>query len=506
MSVAGENLIGGVRVPVPGRGHRRFNPARPSVCVWEGSPTLDAASAAVAAARGALSAWSAWPLDRRAAVLRKFAALATARAGDLATIIRDETGKVTWDALGEAQLLATKIDITLDPDGPLRRVTGFEVSAAGTRRGACWFRPHGVMAVLGPFNFPMHLPHGHLAPALLMGNTAVFKPSEKAPASGQALAMLWQEALDAEGAPPGVINLVHGGADVAAKLAGGEGIDGVLFTGSWPVGRRILEANLDRPGRLLALEMGGNNAVVILADADLGLAVRECVRAAFISTGQRCTCTRRVIVSREIADRVIPALCKAASALIVGDPAATHPVFMGPMISDEARAGVLAAQARLAKAGGEVLVPMTPTDGGTGGWYMTPGVMRVEQFTLDGGAGADEEVFGPCLRVSVADSFEEALAQVNATRFGLAASLFTRDAAAMERFRREAQAGCVNVNTGTAGASSRLPFGGLGRSGNHRPAGAFSLDYCAYAVAGLEEHGEGATLPPGMHVDPRWLA
>jgi succinylglutamic semialdehyde dehydrogenase len=236
------------------------------------------------------------------------------------------------------------------------------------------------------------------------------------------------------------------------------------------------------------------------------LAVRECVRAAFISTGQRCTCTRRVIVAREIADRVIPALCKAASALIVGDPGAAHPVFMGPMISEEARAGVLAAQARLAGAGGEVLVPMTPLDGGTGGWFVTPGVMRVGRFTLDGGAGADEEVFGPFLRVSVAESYDDALVQANATRFGLAASLFTRDQAAMERFRREAHAGCVNINAGTAGASSRLPFGGLGRSGNHRPAGAFSLDSCAYPVAGLEEQGEGAAMPPGMHVDPRWLA
>jgi succinylglutamic semialdehyde dehydrogenase len=181
-----------------------------------------------------------------------------------------------------------------------------------------------------------------------------------------------------------VVNVVQGGADVARSLVEHDDIDGVLFTGSWPVGRAIIQANLDRPGRMLALEMGGNNAAVVLADADLKQAVTECVRSAFVTTGQRCTCTRRVIVHRGVADRFIGALCKAASNLIVGDPRATHPVFMGPIISDASRHAVWAFQAGASREGGEVLVPSAPIDTPEGGWYLTPSVIRVDRFVIEG--------------------------------------------------------------------------------------------------------------------------
>lgn len=498
----GFDLIGDRLVPIPGTSLRSVDPARPTRVLWAGGPRIEHVGMAVSAARGASREWSAWPIGRREQVLRRFQSLARQHEAGLAELIRDEVGKPSWDALSEAQLLAAKIDATLDRcvGGGLSRVAPFEVGLSPTRVGRCTFRPHGVMAVMGPFNFPMHLPNGHIAPALLMGNTVVLKPSDKAPACGQALARLYQEALDGEGAPPGVINLVHGAGDVAAALVGHDGIDGVLFTGSFAVGRRILEANLDRPGRIIALEMGGNNAAIVMPDADLRQAVIECVRAAFITAGQRCTCTRRLIVHHDIADRVIPALCKATSALIVGDPAAEHPVFMGPVISEEARRAVLAAQAALARSG-EVLVESTAIDGGTGGTYLTPGVVRVERFSRE----ADEEVFGPLLQVAVAGSLDEALEQANATRFGLVASLFSRDGASIERFLNEARAGCLNVNTGTAGASGKLPFGGLGLSGNHRPAGSFSHDYCAYPVASLIESGSAVQSSPGQTFDERWI-
>jgi succinylglutamic semialdehyde dehydrogenase len=328
---------------------------------------------------------------------------------------------------------------------------------------------------------------------------------------GQLLGELLQEALDAEGAPPGVVNVVQGGADVAKSLVAHAHIDGVLFTGSWPVGRAIMEANLDRPGRILALEMGGNNAAIIMPDADLKQAAIECVRSAFISAGQRCTCTRRVIVHKDAANRFIPAVCKAASNLIVGDPRAAHPVFMGPMISESARRAVLDFQAEAANTDGERLVPCTPVDLPGGGWYLSPGILGVERFVPGDGespirdAGVDREVFGPLLRITWADSFEDSIAQANSTAFGLAASIFTRDPAAIDRFIHEAKAGCVNINTGTAGASSKLPFGGLGHSGNHRPAGAFSLDYCAYPVAGMVERGDAAQIVPGMRFEDQWL-
>jgi succinylglutamic semialdehyde dehydrogenase len=312
------------------------------------------------------------------------------------------------------------------------------------------------------------------------------------------------------------MNLVQGGADVAKALVGHEGIDGVLFTGSWPVGRAIMEANLDRPGRILALEMGGNNAAVVMPDADLKQAAIECVRSAFITTGQRCTCTRRVIVEESIAERFIGVVCKAASNLIIGDPRAEYPVFMGPIISEGAREAVLGFERSASHGGGEVLVQGSAVDVPGAGWYLSPSVIRVDRFTVDarnggGGsdpsadAGCDVEVFGPLLRVSIARDFDDAIDQANGTRFGLAASIFTRDSTLVERFMSEARAGCVNVNTGTAGASSKLPFGGLGRSGNHRPAGSFSVDYCAYPVAGMFEQGDAAQVPPGMRFDASWF-
>ncbi len=498
------------------------NPARPSVVVWSGYSDPSHVDSAISAARKALPEWSRWSRERRFAVLTRYKKLCEARAEKIAELISDETGKVLWDARQEAAALVAKVDITLDASAnvPLSRVSGFETSLGATRTGRCWFRPHGVMGVVGPFNFPAHLANGHIVPALAMGNTVVLKPSDKAPATGQLVIELLKEALDAESAPAGVVNLVQGGADIARALVGHDGLDGILFTGSWPVGRAIMQANLDRPGRILALEMGGNNAAVVMPDADLKQAAIECVRSGFVTTGQRCTCTRRVIVHEAIADKFIAAVCKAASNLIVGDPRATHPVFMGPIISDIARKAVLDFQDHAARNGGEVLVKSTAMDSQEGGWYLTPGVIKVDRFVesetakqrdsetgVVGGSepGRDVEVFGPLLRISVVKTPDEAIKQANATQFGLAASIFTRDPASVERFLNEARAGCVNVNTGTAGASSKLPFGGLGHSGNHRPAGSFSLDYCAYPVAGMIESGPAAAMPTGMRFEDAWL-
>jgi len=512
MQRAPANSIGGEwRVPAEGSTPLvSRSPHDSASVVYDGRASVADVTLAVRAARAAQPAWAKLGMAGRATVLRAFAQRAKASEARLAGLLTREVGKVAWDALAEAQLLAAKVDVTLDEQGSLRRVMPFDVAIGATRSGRCEFRAHGVMAVLGPFNFPMHLPNGHIVPALLLGNSVVFKPSDKAPACGQALVELFDEALRECGAPAGVLNLVQGGADVAKALVSHDDVDGVLLTGSWPVGRAIMEANLDRPGRMLALEMGGNNAAVVMPDAHLRQAVIECVRSAFVGSGQRCTCTRRIIVHRGIADRFVPALCKAASSLILGDPRATHPVFMGPLISKGACEAVLAAQARFAASGGQVLVMASRVGVGFGegqGFVggaenlVSPGVMMVEGFFAGEGepaSGADVEVFGPLVRVCIVDSLDEAIAQVNATRFGLAASIFTTDEGAQQRFLHEVRAGCININTGTAGASSKLPFGGLGLSGNHRPAGAFSLDYCGYPVGTMVEKSDGAAVPVGF--------
>ncbi len=512
------DLIGGRTCPIPGEGVASHNPARPGEVVWAGSPRVDHVGEAVEAARAALPAWRAWGVERRIEALRAYREIAASRVDEMTALITRETGKALWDSKGEAGLLAGKVDITIEPGdaGPHAargRIAGYEVPVGETKKGVCHFRPHGVMAVLGPFNFPAHLPNGHIVPALLAGNTVVFKPSDKTPAVGQMLASMLVEALSACGAPEGVVNLVHGAADVASALTTHDGVDGILFTGSWPVGRRILEANLDRPGRIVALELGGNNPAVVLDDADLKQAAIECARAAFVTTGQRCTCTRRIIVQRGIASKFIPLLQRIASTLVVGDPVdgvGGQPVFMGPIIRGEARDSVLAFQRDAASGGGRILLESTAIESAGGGHYLTPGIVEVDRFSasLDGpgrDAGCDVEVFGPLVRISVVESLDEALSQANATRYGLAASIFTRDQGSIDRFLVEARAGCVNVNTGTAGASGKLPFGGLGWSGNHRPAGAFSLDYCAYPVASMVESSGAAPLLPGMAFDDSWI-
>ena len=506
------NLIDGRWVTIPGNDVVSRNPAHPQQIVWQGAAHVPHVEQAVCAARNALPAWSRWPIERRAAVLLRFKALAVERQAEVASLLCDEVGKVMWEAKQEAALLGSKVDITLEqaPESGRRRVTPFAFSISGTREARALFRPHGVMAVLGPFNFPAHLPNGHIVPALLMGNTVVFKPSDKAPAVGQWLAERFHEALEAEGAPTGVFNLVQGGASVASTLANHDGLNGLLFTGSWAVGRRILEANLDRPGRMIALEMGGSNAAVVMPDANLKQAAIEVVRCAFNTCGQRCTSTRRLILHERIALRMIAAIRTAAAALVVGDPRAATPVFMGPIINAQMRAAVLAAQDRWSATGGTVILPAKPVEveSCAGGHFVSPGIVQVGRFINredPAHAGSDEELFGPLLRISTVASLDEAVEQANATRFGLAASIFTRDASAIEHFLHESSSGCTNINTGTAGASSKLPFGGLGLSGNHRPAGAFSLDYTAYPMAAMVESGDAASLPEGMRFEDGWL-
>lgn len=488
------DYLDGRFVPIPGDALRSTNPAAPDQIIWQGTPRLDHVDAAVDAARRAFPAWAALELEQRVAYLRRWQQVTINNAEKIAGVITDEMGKVLHESLLEAKALAEKVDVTLG-EHSLGRVSDYEVSVGKTREGFCRFKPHGVMAVIAPFNFPAHLANGHFVPALLMGNTVILKPSDKVPAVGQFLAELIHEC----GLPPGVFNVVQGGAEIASNLVAHEDIDGIAFTGSWPVGRRVLEANLNRPGRIIALEMGGNNATVVLDDAHLRQGVLECVRAGFSTTGQRCTCTRRIILQRGIAERFIPAFCKAVSTLLIGPGRSDTPVFMGPLVVSRAVDEVLRFQRDLVHAGGRVLVESTRMD--REGHFVTPGVIEVDSFSLE----RDAEVFGPLVQLCIVDSLDEAIEQANMSRYGLAASIFTTSEPSWQKFFREAKAGCINLNTGTAGASSKLPFGGVGHSGNHRPAAAFSVDYCAYPVANMIERSSDAAVPTGLHWEDRWL-
>jgi len=488
------SYINGRFVPIEGNDLVSTDPADPDRIIWQGSPQPAHVDDAISAARAALDDWSSRTVEQRAEFLRRWQEVVGENVELIAGVITDDMGKTLAESRAEATLLATKVDITLG-EFSMRRVHEYRVEVTPSRAGYCRFKPYGVMAVLGPFNFPAHLPNGHFVPALLMGNTVVFKPSKRTPAVGQLLAELMDEA----GLPPGVFNVVHGGRGVAPHLVSHDDIDGVLLTGSWDVGRRIMEANLDRPGRIMALEMGGNNPAVVMDDCTLKQAVVECVRAGFATTGQRCTCTRRIIVQRGVADRFIPAFCKAASNLLIGPGRSKAPIFMGPVVAEDSVQDVLTFQQRLADAGGRVLLEATRID--RPGHFISPAVIEVDGYSLD----RDDEVFGPLVQITIVDDIDQAITQANTSRYGLAASIFTDDDGAWEKFFRNVRAGCLNRNTGTAGASSALPFGGLGHSGNLRPAAAFSVDYCAHAVANMVEEGPDVAVPEGMHWDDRWL-
>ncbi|MBM4110173.1 MAG: aldehyde dehydrogenase family protein [Phycisphaerae bacterium] len=490
------NLIDGRWHPLEAEGAdvTSVNPARPDEVVWSARARLEDVDAAISAARRALPAWRMAGAESRASALKRFAAVVSGRAEDIARAITREMGKTLAESRLEAKLLVDKIAITLG-DSCQARVRPWEFTVAPTRLGRCSFRSHGVMAVVGPFNFPAHLPHGHWVPALLLGNTVVFKPSERTPLVGQIMA----ECMQAAELPAGVFNLVQGGPSVAKALVAHEGLDGILFTGSWPVGRSIMQANLERPGRLLALEMGGSNAAIVLDDAHRRQSVLECVRASFATTGQRCTCTRRIVVHEAAAPWFIPAFCRMASTLLVGDGAGGSPIFMGPLATESARRAALEFQAHAAARGATILLRAAALD--RPGWFMTPGILKWPRLTLE----HDGELFAPIVQLALATSDDDALEQANATRFGLAASVFTATRARWDALCPRIEAGCVNWNVGTAGASSALPFGGLGLSGNHRPAAAFSVDSCAAPIAHLEESSDAAAVPDGALWDDTWL-
>jgi succinylglutamic semialdehyde dehydrogenase len=438
----------------------------------------ESADRAVEAARRAWPGWRDASEETRAACLEKLASLLQSEGERLAEVIAREVGKPLWEAHTEVTAMAGKVKITLEDGLDLVRERSF---ALGPGQNARW-RTHarGVLVVLGPFNFPGHLVHGHVVPALATGNTVVVKPSERAPAVGQVYAELLAQA----GFPRGVVNLVQGEGAQGARLAAHPDVDGVLFTGSWGVGRRILEATLDQPGKLVALEMGGKNGVLVCDDADLDAAVLATAFGAAVTAGQRCSATSRAIVDRRVAAEFTEKLMRVLGGLVVGYPLDAG-VFMGPLISAAARDRHAEVSRAARSEGAEVLLAGGPCGGPRRGHWVRPSMHRVTRPSR-ASRYQSEEHFVPDVAVFEVDSFEAGVARLDATDYGLAGSVFTRSRERFEQAWRETRLGCLNWNTSTVGASSRLPFGGVRRSGNDRPAAVASTLYCTYPVASLE--------------------
>lgn len=428
---------------------------------------------ALAAARSAQRHWRTTALEDRLAVMTTFAAELEADRDTIAELITTEMGKTIAEGRTESSALGAKIALTAS----LAPIELAPLRPANVDGYATW-RPLGVMAVIGPFNFPVHLSNGHIAPALIAGNAVVLKPSEVTPGSAERYAAAWQRTAAATGAPGALLQLLQGGGSLGAALAASPQVDAVAFTGSYDVGVAIRRACVTQTGKLLALEMGGKNTALVLDDADIAGTASTIVQAAFATTGQRCTATSRVLVVPAVADALVDAIATEAARWTPGDPFAAS-TRMGPLATPRARDQFVAAQShtcglRTVLAGGASEAE------GTGCWVRAA-VHEVVDAD-EAGARIAHELFGPELLIERVSSAALA-ARANATPYGLAMSVHTSDRSRFESLRPELDAGLVNWNRPTAGASSALPFGGLKHSGNLRPAGSLALRYCVAPVA-----------------------
>ncbi len=463
-----------------------FDPCTEEV-LWRGAAIDDAGlNAMVRRARSAFADWEETPLEARRAVALRFAAAVRDDREAIARLISRETGKPYWETLTEADSVAAKVAISIRAQDER---AGESVGEAAGVRQAVRHRPHGVLAVIGPFNFPMHLANGHIVPALLAGNAVVFKPSEKTPACGVRMAELWAQA----GLPEGVLQVALGERDVGRALVAHDGIDGILFTGGAAAGRSIHHALAGRPDKILALELGGNNPLIAWDVDDAEVAAHLIVQSAYVSAGQRCSCARRLIVPAGAAgERIVEALVALTDRLRVGAPFDQPQPFLGPVIDNHAADAMLRAQEGLERAGARAIRALKRPAQGLP--LLSPGLLDVTEVADP----PDEEYFGPLLQVTRAGTFDDALAAASATRFGLAAGLIGGDEALWRRFWRGVRAGVVNWNRPTTGASSAAPFGGVGASGNHRPSAYYAADYCAWPAASLEAAAPAFRIDTGL--------
>lgn len=437
--------------------------------VWQGHcATGTQVTEAVAAARSAQTTWQALGLETRKNNVQRFAHELRTNKNQLAEIICRETGKPHWEGLAEVDAMIGKIAISIDA----------QQQRAGSQHNtesqtAIAHRAHGVMAVFGPYNFPGHLPNGHIVPALLAGNTIVFKPSEHTPLTAEFTVELWYRA----GLPNNVINLVQGERETGAALAAAN-IDGVLFTGSSTTGKQLHQQFGGRPDILLALEMGGNNPIIASDITSIDVAANHIISSAFISAGQRCTCARRLIlVENNTTSALLDAVLTRVDKLIINHWQTIPAPFYGPVIHKQAATQLQQAQTQLLDLGGTSLRTMQPLD--LGECFLSPALIDMTQAQ----PAPDMEWFGPLLQIYRVTNLDEAIAMANNTRFGLAAGLLSDNEHEQTQFMNGIHAGVISINKPTAGASSRLPFGGIGASGNHRPSAFYAADYCVWPQA-----------------------
>ena len=460
--------------------------------VWSAeTANSDDVDRAVSAARSAFTSWARTSFDDRVALVERFKEQLQNSTEQLADAIGKETGKPLWESRTEVAAMIGKVGISVQAYNDR---TGASSKELPTGTASLRHRPHGVVAVFGPYNFPGHLPNGHIIPALLAGNTIVFKPSEQCPLVAEVTLKLWLEA----GLPEGVINLVQGERMTGEALSQHPDLDGLFFTGSSGTGAILHQLWGGQPDKILALEMGGNNPLIIDENVPFDATVHHILFSSFVSAGQRCTCARRVFIPKgEFGDRLVSSLITSTRALTVGAYDSEDQPFMGCLVSDAAAQAIVNGYQRLLGLGAKPLLELARDN-------KVSAMLRPSIVDVTGVSAPDEEYFGPLMQVIRYDDYEQAMELANRTRFGLAAGLISENEELWQRFLLDSRAGIVNWNMPLTGASSAAPFGGIGASGNHRASALYAADYCAYPVASME--AEHATLPaslsPGLEIKP----
>jgi len=482
------NFVDGKWKPAEGDKLFSVNPMDQSI-VWEGrlSKPKDL-DLAIESAYRASTNWSALTVEQRLIYLKKFIELVEKNKEEISSAISYEVGKPKWEALTEVAAVIGKLAPTVEA----YQTRASELSRpAGSAQSVTKFFPHGVAVVLSPINFPIHMANGHIMPALLAGNTIIWKPSELCPKVAEMIIRLWQES----GIPDGVINLVHGKAEAAQYLIKSKSINAVLFTGSRKAGLAINRALADEPWKIVALEMGGDSPLVVWDYNDIKTAIFITIQSSYITSGQRCSSARRLIIPRTNKD-FLNHLTTAIKNLKVSSPEETPEPYMGPMVSIEYAEKLLIAQKKLISEGGKPIIKSEALKHKSA--LVSPGLIDVTNAK----SRDNEEIFGPLIQMILVDTFEEAIMESNRSVYGLAAGLVSLDKSLFEKFVRQVKAGVINWNQQLTGASSYAPFGGIKQSGNNRPSGLLAVDYCSYPVATMqiENPTPPSILPPGMRL------
>lgn len=464
---------------------KRFCPADLSLLLWEAPVDYKDVERVVESAQQGFKMWRKLPQSERNTYLKKYQDEVNKRKDEIALAISYEMGKPLWEAKTEVASVIAKVNVTIEESLPRIQNKNIENILPKTT-GHIYFKPIGASLIIGPFNFPCHLANGQILSALVAGNSIIFKASEKTCYSAQLL----MECFHAAGFPSGVVNLIQGDGEVARRLLKEKSIKGVFFTGSKEVGKKILDVTHHDLSKLVCLELGGKNTTIVHHDANLDHALLELLKSCFLTSGQRCTSTSIVAIHRSVHESFIARFHDLAKKITIDHPVEySKEPFMGPLVDQASVDAYLLFMGMAKREGIQEIMRGKLIEKTKKGHYVSPSIHLAEKWNHDS-MFLQSEIFGPNVTFIPYDTIEEAIAIANATEYGLASAIFTRDHSLFDRCVEEIDSGLVNFNRSTVGASAKLPFGGVKNSGNYRPAALTTIDACVYQMASLEIIGD----------------